>query len=813
MKFNIYSIRSKLALITVGISLFLIVLGGIAYFYFSRIENYASLTTPIASFMSGVVEQRRAEKNFLLKERYDKHFFQSGKSRNLENFDRLFEKNKQNLENLRQNRVVQTLHDTLLLQEIDILDDHLVMYRDLVHNLVSKIKERGYLSYGIAGEWQKLGEKLSQKTTTLQNEALTSTMLSVRLEEKNYLLRKKEEHIKAVKSQTDLLKEQIRQTDTLSTSPFAGLTPVERMELINQIDAYQRYAGLLFQKDKEIGSALAEKGLQKELELHLAEIEQHAAQIMERVKEISFEQARKAKQTLVFLVFVLTLLTVFVLSFVARTITRPIQKTHSFIDKLSKGHFPDKLILKNRDEITSMLKRLNKFIDSLKEKTEFASQIGKGNLEVKFTALSQTDVLGNALVEMKKSLQKNAQEQQKNKIEEEKRHWTTVGLARFGDILRRNEEDIKTLAINILDNLINYLNANQAALFIINDDDPEETFVEQIGTIAYNRKRKIKQRFDTDEGLIGRCIEEGETIYMTNLPDSYVEITSGLGSENPRALLIVPLKLNEKIFGVVEMASFKEFEPHHIEFVEKVGENIASTLSSVKINQNTKRLLEQAQEQAEELAAQEEEMRQNLEELQATQEDAARREAEMNSLLESINASAFSLEFDLNGKILKTSNIAEEILQKSDEELIGSFHAEWFQTSEKEEKIYNALWAEVKSGEIKRKTSQLQVAEKTIWLDESYSPIYDNEERVQKILLIATDITESRQLAENLKAEQQELKEQEEEMRQQFEILSATKEEFTQKQQEQQQKIEQLEAEIEQKQQKIEELQEKLAKQ
>jgi len=340
---------------------------------------------------------------------------------------------------------------------------------------------------------------------------------------------------------------------------------------------------------------------------------------------------------LIFAFFVMYLILYF---YIKRVIIQPVKRIQSVLNSLSNGVFPKPLKTNSENEIGQITKSTNVLITNLTNVKDFAYEVGKGNLDTDFNSLSVDDELGVSLIDMRENLIIARAEEEKRKNEDDQRNWATQGLAKFAEILRNNNDNIESLSYSIISNLVNYLGANQGGFFLLynNEENNKESIFKLEACYAYNRKKYLEKNIEWGEGLIGRCGLERQTIFMTDIPSDYITITSGLGDANPTSLLLIPLILNEEIFGVIEIASFKQFEKYQVEFVEKVGESIASTISSVQVNNKTKYLLEQSQQQTEEMKAQEEEMRQNLEEMQATQEEMARAKADAEIAMNNLNS-------------------------------------------------------------------------------------------------------------------------------------------------------------------------------
>jgi methyl-accepting chemotaxis protein len=319
--------------------------------------------------------------------------------------------------------------------------------------------------------------------------------------------------------------------------------------------------------------------------------------------------------------------------FFADKLTKPILSIAQMADDVSKGTVNKDLSFENTSEEVSLLQAsFKKIVEAQNDITIVCKAISDGDFSKKAVVRSTNDELSIAVNKMTQNLIVAASE-------DKKRNWATEGLALFADLLR-SESDLKKLSDIIIMQLIKYLNANQGGIFFFNDENPKDQYLELISCYAYERKKYLERKIAIGEGLIGQCFLEKESIVLLDVPNNYVKITSGLGLSNPRFILVVPLKREETILGVMEIASFTVLEDYQIKFVEKLAESIASSIYNIIINNKTSELLKQSQMQAEEMRAQEEEMRQNMEELQATQEEMFRKEQDYISEIERLKAGA-----------------------------------------------------------------------------------------------------------------------------------------------------------------------------
>lgn len=337
-----------------------------------------------------------------------------------------------------------------------------------------------------------------------------------------------------------------------------------------------------------------------------------------------FEFLKKIKLNIGLVVLVLLVISLYLVNLVKKSMTNRLHALKNSISNAVKGEKSEIIDSPWKDELGITIDEFEKLSDRISHASTFAHNLSEGSYSTEFKRESENDEFANALNTLREKLKNNKTEAEQRDQQDKILAWTNEGIAKFNDLLRQSNDNIKQLSFLIIENLIEYLGANQGGVFLVEGEEGEEKKIMLAASFAYHRRKFHTKTIEIGEGLLGNCYLEKKPIQLKQIPDNYIEITSGLGKATPKALYIVPLMVDENVLGFIELASLNDIEEYKINFINRLADNIAATFSTVKLNSKTAELLEESKRRANEIAQQEEEMRQNMEEMQATQEELAR---------------------------------------------------------------------------------------------------------------------------------------------------------------------------------------------
>ena len=158
----------------------------------------------------------------------------------------------------------------------------------------------------------------------------------------------------------------------------------------------------------------------------------------------------------------------------------------------------------------------------------------------------------------------------------------------LGDIIRMGSGRTSQMFNEVLQKLTDYIGASMGGIFVLNDDDKDDIHLVQAATVAFQKTKFVQHKIYPGDGLVGTCFLEKEKIYLTKLPDKYIEVHTGLGESNPKNLLLEPLIMDENVLGVLEIASMEIIEDYQVDFVEHVAQSLAIAIASYRITSEVK---------------------------------------------------------------------------------------------------------------------------------------------------------------------------------------------------------------------------------
>lgn len=237
----------------------------------------------------------------------------------------------------------------------------------------------------------------------------------------------------------------------------------------------------------------------------------------------------------------------------------------------------------------------------------------------------------------------------------EQQTWQRLGQARLAERCT-GQTALPVLGRAILDFLAQYLNVAVGAMYVWEE---KASALQRVATFGFSNPTEpcIKDA----ESLVEQAAYSNRLIHLTDVPEGYLKVSSGIGSSTPRSVILLPIEHENNVNGVIELGSFQTLEPQHLEFLRLVAPSIGNTIEMALNRSRLQAMLEETQQLNEELQVQQEQLSSSNEEL----EEQSRMLEESQVLLENQKSELEQTNEQLTHQaaILDQKNMALNVIQ------------------------------------------------------------------------------------------------------------------------------------------------------
>ena len=351
--------------------------------------------------------------------------------------------------------------------------------------------------------------------------------------------------------------------------------------------------------------------------------------------------------TINLLVLILSLVVIFIIS---RMLLRQISVLKQSTELILQGETEVMVEVVTRDEFGELTVAFNQMVASLRDVIAQADRISQGEYELTITPRSNRDRLSIALIQMLTSLKETT-------AENERQNWLKTQLSRLTS-MSQGETNLQKLVTMLISEISRLIEAGQG-VFYVKDVEKRGEFI-LLGSYAYKERKNLSNRFRMGEGLVGQCALEKKSILLTQVPDDYVQISSGLGESKPMTLLVLPILFEDEVVAVIEVATFRTFTDTQHDFLTQLSTTLGVVINSTTSRQRTEELLTESQVLTEELQTQQEELRTSNEELQEQTHMLKRSEEKLKIQSEELQAINEEMEEKTNHLELQKADIEKQ---------------------------------------------------------------------------------------------------------------------------------------------------------
>ncbi len=464
------------------------------------------------------------------------------------------------------------------------------------------------------------------------------------------------------------------------------------------------------------------------------------------------------KLRLIFIAAVLssTALILILLSLLYFLFNRRLDNIRDRLQLLAKGIIPEKIpteeILQYEIEST-----VNQIIDNYNEIASITESLSKEKYNIEIKPLSPQDVVRNNLLALKNNLLKAQEERKKHEEEEKIRAWRNIGVEKFINLLSLRGRELKDWAFEVLKTSVDYVDGFQGGFFLLEQDlDTGEKYFNLLTCYAFNEEKIVRRRFHASVGIFAKIYKDPKLLYIEKIPEDYLIITTALGEVKPKSLALVPLLFNNELIGVIEIDFIKKVEQYKLDFLNEIANHISSSLSSWRVEQETKKLIERYEKQAKQLKEKEQLLKEKIEQLQKLSHDLNELSTEYKSFKKLIDNFALHAELDDKGKILYVNQKIANLYKKSIDYFIGRNIRE-FSSFDLFDEQYKQKWQEILRGEVFKFTESIEIEDQKFWFNQYFIGVTLADGTLLKVIYIGIDITETKILERQLRSQIKEI--------------------------------------------------------
>ncbi len=257
------------------------------------------------------------------------------------------------------------------------------------------------------------------------------------------------------------------------------------------------------------------------------------------------------------------------------------------------------------DSVNAMANSLTAQVRNI---ADVATAVTKGDLTRQITVEAQGE-----LDELKANINQMIGNLKETTERNQEQDWLKTNLAKFSRMMQ-GQKDLESVSRLIMSELTPLVSAHHGAFFIMDQEAGTPT-LRLIASYAFRARKHVGNRFAIGEGLVGQAALEKQPILLQNVPDDYIQITSGLGEAPPRNIIVLPVLFEGEVKAVIELASFLPFSQIHQTFLDQLADTIGVVLNMISASMRTEELLEQSQKLTQELQSQSKELQQQQNEL------------------------------------------------------------------------------------------------------------------------------------------------------------------------------------------------------